>query len=225
MTLNFIMSYHDELIEWLQNINNNVNWEIVMKDYANLPIDKLLNKLKVYVWSDKSLNENMSYDPVKRHTYLYYMKWIYKLFDKLTDEKCGVVIMDEPRKEENRLINDLMRDKVKMKVGVLKRVLTLMGFKFEIVNDEVKPDLSTYQTVYCFPTCSIIYSSPSKFINENWTLVDDGYYNIHTSNQELEFNMFRLLVVELVNNPALEVQELLKNKYGMIKTNRLLILS
>ena len=49
------MSYLDKLINFMNSINPNVNWNNVMNELMNRPIEKIFSKLKTYLWTDKGL--------------------------------------------------------------------------------------------------------------------------------------------------------------------------
>lgn len=221
--LKYVMSYYDELVSFMNNVNENVKWNEVMNKLIGLPIDKLLTKLKVYVWSDKDLMTS-EYDPVNRNTYLYYMKWYYKLFEKF--DESGVVIIDEPMNEE--IINDLINNKMKQKTDALKNMLSFYGKEYMILNDgnveKVKEYMNKHKNNLLFPTCSISYNKPEELISQlpkKYELINDGYYNLYSTPQELEFNILRLFIVELINDPSIDVETLMKNKYGMMKIESL----
>ena len=221
--LKFVMSYYDELISFMTVINENIKWNEVMNSLIGLPIDKLLTKLKVYLWSDKDLMSS-ELDLVNRNTYLYYMKWYYKLYEKINES--GVVIIGEPTNEE--IINDLINNKMKKKVDVLKNILTFYRIDFIVLNNEnvenVKEFMNIHKNNLLFPTCSISYNKPEELLTQlpkKYELIDDGYYNLYSTPQELEFNLLRLLIVELINDPSIDIEELMKNKYGMMKIDSL----
>ena len=217
------MSYHDDLIDFMKGVNENVKWNEVMNKLIGLPIDKLLTKLKVYLWTDKDIM-NSEYDPIAQNTYMYYTKLYFKLYDKL--KVSGVVLLDIPTKEE--IINDFINNKVKQKIETLKSLLTFYNKDFIVLNDEnieeVKDYMSKHKNNLLFPTCSISYNKPNELIsqlNKNYELIDDGYYNLYSNPQDLEFNLLRLFIVELLNDSAIDVETLMKNKYGMLKVNSL----
>ena len=215
------MSYYDELISFMNNVNENVKWNEVMNKLIGLPIDRLLTKLKVYMWSDKDLTTS-EYDPVNKNTYLYYTKWYYKLFEKF--DESGIVILTEPTNEE--IINDLINNKMKEKTDTLKNILTFYGKDFIVLNDgnveKVKEYMNKHKSNLLFPTCSISYYKPENLFSQLpkiYELIDDGYYNLYSTPQELEFNILRLFIIELINNPSIDIETLMKNKYGMMKVD------
>ena len=217
------MSYFDRLKEFMSSINPNVNWNNVLNETMNKPIEKIFSKLKTYLWTDKELNESTNQDPVNRNTFLYYTRLTCWLESKLLDENVAVIVVGEPAKAQQTRDNDTINEKVKTKLSILTKILTFKLIDFKILNDgnvdSVLEETNRFKRILMFPTCSIMYDKPNELINmfKNVDIVDDGYYNIYNSPAELEFDMIRLLVVELVQDPTLKIDELLSKKYGMLK--------
>ena len=225
MSLKYTNAYYNELLEFMNTINSNVNWSKVLNELLTLPIEKILTKLKVYVWSDKDL-ASADVDPVVRNTYLYYTKWIYRLFDDLMSDKVGVVIIDKP---VDGIDNDTLNEKMTIKINVLKSLLETQLISYRLSADEdVETYISEHEKVLLFPTGLVLYPNAQDVFNQlmsdKITLIDDGYYNLYSTSAELEFDMFRLLVIELVCNPSANVEELLSNKYGMVQIKNILTL-
>ena len=224
MTFKYTASYYDKLISFMNNVNSNINWTIALKDIITLPIDKFVSRMKSYLWTDKDIVAD-EVDPIVKNTYSYYTKWFYKLFDLLTDESCGIVVVSGSDNEE---ISDSVLNKVKIKVNVLSSLLSFNQLDYVVFNGENLNDVQHYATNYkrilLFPVTTIAYHEPNSILSSiekscgcKVDIIDDGYYNIFNTPQEIEFNLLRLLIIELVNNPAAHTEEILKNKYGMLR--------
>ena len=224
MSFKYTASYYDKLISFMNNINNNINWSEALKDIITLPINKFFNRLKSYLWTDKDITaENM--DPVVKNTYMYYIGWFYKLYDLLFDQNCGIVIISG---SDNRSMSDALLNKLKIKTNVLTSILSSYQLEFTVCTgqniDQIQRYASSYKRLLLFPVSTLAYNEPNAIISHivsacscKVDIIDDGYYNIYNTAQELEFNLIRLLIIELVNDPAIPTDELLKNKYGMLK--------
>ena len=219
------MSYFGNLVSFMQAINANINWNNVLNELMNRPIEKIFSKLKTYLWSDKDLNVANDLDPVSKRTFLYYTKMLCYLEEKLIDDNVGVVIIGEPKTLSiNLKQNDVINEKIRIKFKVLKQMLDFKLIDYVVVDNEnvsnIASELNRYKQLLVFPTCSIMYDKPNEIVDavgHNIVLVNDGYYNIYNTPAELEFNMIRLLIVELINDPSMEITELLSKKYGMLK--------
>ena len=214
MSFQYILSYRQNLINFLSFMNPNIDWNNTLNEIITYPIHKLLNRIRTYLWRDK--DEDSDEELITENTYTYYMKLLC-LIDSSIEGKT-IYIIDKPKNESDMLVNnDVINQKVEIKVNVLKNILTFQRKEFKIINDN-----STTLNSDCvvFPVCSVMYNKPNELINDKVSIVNDGYYNLFSSDQELEFNILRLLIVELYNNPSENIDELLKNKYGMLKVEK-----
>ena len=221
MSFKYTASYYDKLISFMNNINNNINWSEALKDIITLPVNKFF---KTYLWTDKDITAE-SMDPVVKNTYMYYMRWFYKLYDLLFDQNCGIVIIAG---SDNQSMSDALLNKLKIKTNVLTSILSSYQLDFTMFTgqnfDQIQHYASSYKRLLLFPVSTLAYNAPNAILSHivsacscKVDIIDDGYYNTYSSAQELEFNLIRLLIIELVNDPAIPTDELLKNKYGMLK--------
>lgn len=220
MSFNYVMSYFDKLVDFMTCINSNVNWNNILNELMNQPIEKIFKRIKTYLWTDKTIESEL--DPITKNTFMYYTKLLYGLYDELFNEKCCVVVMDQPMNNDNMIDNEFIANKMKIKFNVLTELLNFKMINYKVLNyqtkDEIESYVKDYNKIILFPTCSILYKEPNKLIDtfKDVILVDDGYYNIYSSQAEAEFNLFRLLVIELFNDPTIDINELLTKKYGML---------
>ena len=229
MSFKYIMSYFDKLVSFMNGINPNVNWNNILNEIINMPINKMYGRIKTYVWTDK--NEINELDPITKNTFMYYTNLFYEFHELLFDSDCYVIVVGPPTDDyKSNIINELINNKMAIKFNVLCQLLNFKMFKFQILNnhtyEELLKNVENYKRILIFPTCSILYSEPNKLVDgflsvplTKATIVNDGYYNIYSTDADLEFNLFRLSVVELFNDPTLDINELLNKKYGMLKIN------
>ena len=228
MTFKYVMNYFDNLVNFMSGINSNVNWNNVLNEIINMPVDKMFKRIKTYLWTDK--NESLELDPITKNTFMYYTKLLYDYYDQLIDDKCCVLIVSEPNDDNDNLSinNEFIANKMKIKFNVLTELFDFKMIDYKLLNystlDELKAFVSPYKKILIFPTCSILYKEPNKLIDNfnnlsltETVIVNDGYYNLYTTDSDIEFNLFRLMVIEMFNEPTITTNELLTKKYGMLK--------
>lgn len=215
MSLQYVVGYQQKLQNFLSVMNPNIDWSKTLNEIITYPIEKLLNKIRSYLWMDKDIDSNNE-DEVSENTFIYYQRLLYMLNKELDGKK--LYIIGEPKDENDKLIdNDVINNKVLIKLCVLKNLLTFKRIKFEVINECKNIDEGIV-----FPVCSVMWKTPDKLMEcfSNCKIVDDGYYNLYNDEKELEFDILRLMLVELFNNPSYDVTELMKVKYGLMKVDK-----
>ena len=145
----YILSYKDELVRFLETINPNITWNNVLNEIMTYPVRKFLNRMKAYVWTDK--DEELDDDKQLQNTYVYYQRLLCMIDDLIHEEGKRIIIIDEPK---NSLIDsDVVNNKVMIKADVLKRLLTLMRVKYDVCDNKVSVD----SNCIVFPVCSVMY--------------------------------------------------------------------
>ena len=216
MSFQYIVSYQEQLKTFLSAMNPNINWSKALNEIITFPIEKLLSRIRSHLWTDKD-ELNDEYEVIE-NTYVYYQRLLCLLESELDGKQ--IYIIGEPRNNEDKLVdNDVVNNKVSIKFEVLTNLLKFKRVRYVVIHDASELNSIDASKSVVFPTCSVMYNKCNEFEQKlsNVRIVDDGYYNLYTDERELEFNVLRLMLVELFNNPAFDIQELLKNKYGMLK--------
>ena len=216
MSFQYIVSYQEQLKTFLSAMNPNINWSKALNEIITFPIEKLLSRIRSHLWTDKD-ELNDEYEVIE-NTYVYYQRLLCLLENELDGKQ--IYIIGEPRNNEDKLVdNDVVNNKVSIKFEVLTNLLKFKRVRYVVIHDASELNSIDASKSVVFPTCSVMYNKCNEFERKlsNVRVVDDGYYNLYTDERELEFNVLRLMLVELFNNPAFDIQELLKNKYGMLK--------
>lgn len=216
MSFQYIVSYQEQLKTFLSAMNPNINWSKALNEIITFPIEKLLSRIRSHLWTDKD-ELNDEYEVIE-NTYVYYQRLLCLLESELDGKQ--IYIIGEPRNNEDKLVdNDVVNNKVSIKFEVLTNLLKFKRVRYVVIHDASELNSIDASKSVVFPTCSVMYNKSNEFEQKlsNVRVVDDGYYNLYTDERELEFNVLRLMLVELFNNPAFDIQELLKNKYGMLK--------
>ena len=220
MSFQYIVSYQEQLKTFLSAMNPNINWSKALDEIITLPIEKLLSRIRSRLWTDKDV-DNDEYEVIE-NTYIYYQRLLCLIDDELDDlQQKRVLVIGEPKNESDKLVNnDVVNNKVAIKFEVLTNLLKFKRIPYSVVNS-VESELETEASKVniLFPTCSVMYIHSEGFekLTSQCRVIDDGYYNLYSNERELEFNVLRLMLIELFNNPSFDIHELLKVKYGMLK--------
>ena len=207
-----IQNYREQLINFLYEINGNIDWNDFINKNMTIPPDKLLSKIKSLIWIDKDLlyDNGMQQNANLFSYYTILLNKYYKLIS-LPDSIIYIIDIAEGNDKIESLDNFIFEE-VKQKLNVLCRLLKLMRIKFELVtslNEESK---------IVIPTCSITYNNPNElFKNFKGLIIVDNYYNIYKHEEDKELNFFKLSIIQLSKNSEIKISEIINQKYGFLK--------
>lgn len=193
------------LVDYLTSINENINWDDFLTKYGTLPDLKILKRIRSLVWIDKSIE----YTP---HTYTtakyfeYYMSLLMK-FKPILDKYSPIWIL--PPKTSS-LIDEFQYD-LDSKFSILKRTLTMMGYKFELIDiTKINPEMKVL-----IPLGSICYDNANQILsNFNGLIIPDGYNNICIDKNDEIMNNFILNINSLMMS-ADDVSNIYRTNYNM----------
>lgn len=218
-----IQQYNKELINFLYEINENVDWNDFVNKNFSLPDEKILNRIKSLVWVDKDLEYDTGLQE-NMNLFQYYTNLLNKYLPIIHKPDCVVYILDFPKNEEDKAnIDEFIIDEIKSKLNVLCRLLTHMNIKYELISPSTSTSSTTAATInsqinIVIPTCSIAYKQPnSLFQSFSGIIVADNYYNIYINDYEKELNFFKLSIIQLCKNTETNITEILNQNYGFLK--------
>lgn len=207
-----IQSYRTDLINFLYEINGNIDWNDFINKNMTLPPNKLLSKIKSLVWIDK----NLDYDNGMQQNlklFSYYTNLLNKYYPLISQPESIIYILnvaDEDKKIHP--LDDFIYEEVRQKLNVLCRLLKIMRVNFKLVTS-----LDQNMKIV-IPTCSITYNNPNELFNNfNGIMIADNFYNIYTHEEDKELNFFKLSVIQLSKNSEIKISEIIDQKYGFLK--------
>lgn len=207
-----IQSYRTDLINFLYEINGNIDWNDFINKNMTLPSNKLLSKIKSLVWIDK----NLDYDNGMQQNlklFSYYTNLLNKYYPLISQPESIIYILnvaDEDKKIHP--LDDFIYEEVRQKLNVLCRLLKIMRINFKLVTS-----LDQNMKIV-IPTCSITYNNPNELFNNfNGIMIVDNFYNIYAHDEDKELNFFKLSVIQLSKNSEIKISEIIDQKYGFLK--------
>lgn len=207
-----IQQYREQLINFLYEINGNIDWNDFINKNMSIPPNKLLSKIKSLIWIDKDLSyDNGMQQNIK--LFSYYTSLLNKYYKIITLPDITVYIINVAEgNDKSTSLDDFIIDEVKQKLNVLCRLLKLMRIKFELVTSLNK------DSKIVIPTCSITYNNPNELLKSfSGIMIIDNYYNIYKHEEDKELNFFKLSITQLSKNPEIKIPEIMDQKYGFLK--------
>lgn len=207
-----IQSYRTDLINFLYEINGNIDWNDFINKNMALPSNKLLSKIKSLVWIDK----NLDYDNGMQQNlklFSYYTNLLNKYYPLISKPESIIYILNVANEDQKiHPLDDFIYEEVRQKLNVLCRLLKIMRVNFKLVTS-----LDQNMKIV-IPTCSITYNNPNElFKNFNGIMIVDNFYNIYTREEDKELNYFKLSIIQLSKNSEIKISEITDQKYGFLK--------
>lgn len=211
-----IQQYDKQIIDFLYEMNENIDWNDFIHKYMTLPDEKILNRIKSLIWVDKDLEYDTNLQQNSK-LFLYYTNLLNKYYPIIHTPGITVYIIDFPKNEEDGAnVDEFIKDEIRSKLNVLCRILTHMNIQYELINSPVNPD-----SKIVIPTSSIMYKEPNElFKSFTGIMVADNYYNIYLNEYERELNFFKLSIIQLSKNTEITIPEILKQTYGFLKLKK-----
>ena len=192
------------LIDYLTEVNENVNWTEFLNRYGTLGDEKILKRIRALTWVDKDLSRDDLPNYFEHYTKL--INKFYPLFSKGAN-KVSILIPDV--KNENDVIDEFMVE-LDQKVSTLHRLLDIYSIPYE--------DASTItgNEKIVIPTGSVTYKDPTKmFKGFGGLVIPDSFNNICFTKDDAVLNNI-ILHIESVMKSPLDEKTLLDKKYGML---------
>lgn len=191
------------LVTYLTSINENINWVEFLNKYGTYDDAKILKRIRSLTWIDKDY-EYM--DTTSNMNYFEYYTNLINKFMPVLKQKVYILLPNN----ENDLIDEFI-DELNLKVKVLHRLFDIYGIEYEDI-DKVNGNEKII-----IPTGSIAFKEPSKmFSGFSGLIIPDDYYNICFNESDELLNKI-ILTIESMRKSNLDVDELMKKNYGMLK--------
>ena len=208
-----IQQYRTEIINFLTEINGNIDWNDFINKNMSYPDDKILNKIKSLIWVDKDIDYDtgMYYNI---NLYTYYTNLINKYYPILSQPGIEVQILDFAT-DDKANVDEYIINELRKRLSVLTHIFTYMRIPFKLTTS-INPNAKLV-----FPTCSITYTEPNKLFNSfSGIMAVDDFYNIYVNEYEKELNFFKLSILQLSKNSEISIPDILQQKYGFLKLKK-----
>lgn len=197
----------DEITVFLTGIQPNVDWNEFFNKYLSKTDIQILSRLRPLLWSDKDIERDYTM------TNSYYFDYYTKLLNKIPDlDDYDIYIIDT---NEDSLLDYYFTLMINHKISVLTRLLALKRLKYKLIR---LSDINDQISGFIFPTGSITYPVSEIILPRNGLLIDDGYYNIYSTENEKKTNQIKIYILSLINT-SLSPEEILdpKLKYTQLR--------
>ena len=218
-----VNAYKQKLIRTLTLLNENMNWtDFIDKYIINSKIDytnssaadiKILKLIRSKLWTDKTI---ASIDSQLKNTRMHYMEYYINLMQKYKTlypdifKNKQINIVDINKNNELDLIEEFEND-IKLKIDVLKTILSLSNLTFSLVNlDNID------KNAIVITTGSVSYKNIDKLQNITNMIIYDDYYNCCFDEYDNEYNKLILTIRGLIMSTNTEA-DMINHEYGMLK--------
>lgn len=196
------------LINYLTEINENINWTEFLNKYGNLNDEQILKRIKSLTWIDKDLSYNN--ESLNSSYFRYYTSLINKFIPLFKSNK--IYILGVNPKNDNDIIDEFLLE-INQKINVIHRLLNIYNIQYEDVTS-----ISGNEKIV-LPTGSITFPNPTElFKNFTGLIIPDDFNNICFSDNDDILNNI-ILRIESVRKSNIDEKVLMTKKYGMLKIN------
>jgi hypothetical protein len=180
----------EQLIIFLEELNENISWEEVFSTLLkkNLDLTSFLKRIRTYLWNDQDIEDST-------------IEWIdnIKYYKKLLHNISEIKIL---KINPNTIIIPQMIMKIKKKLLVAEAVCKFYNIKYSFIENTNEEDL-------ILMTASVTYDR--KFVNIKYL---DNYHNVCKNNSDKILNRIKLLILSV--EISADFEDILNQKFGMI---------